>query len=102
MGQAARRGGAPCAPLAEARLAISTTGGATTTGVGHHSLDCVEEAQVSLEALPAEISFGASSRLSWSVHFPAACSHVNGTLTLDGRNVGLSGSETVQPLATGT
>ena len=95
-------GGGHGGGVAVARQAIATTGAETTTGAGRHDLDCVKRANVSLQAVPAEIRLGASSTLSWSVGFPAGCSDVEGTVTLAGLNVGLSGSTTVQPLATAT
>ncbi len=57
---------------------------------------------MSLQATPAEIPLGGSSRLGWSVSFPAGCSDVEGMLLLAGQNVGLSGNKTIQPLATAT
>jgi hypothetical protein len=88
--------------VAGGALGAATTGAQTTTGADPHDLDCVQRANVSLQAAPAEIPLGASSTMSWSVDFPADCSDVEGTITLSGLNVPLSGSTTVQPLATRT
>jgi hypothetical protein len=90
------------APGVVAVLATATTGAQTTTGADPHDLDCVNRANVSLQAAPAEIPLGASSTLSWSVDFPADCPDVEGTLTLAGVNVARSGSTAVRPLATRT
>jgi hypothetical protein len=95
-------GGAHGEGVAAARPPITTTGAQTTTGADRHDLDCVERANVSLQAVPAEIRLGESSVLSWSVDFPSDCPDVEGTLTLAGVNVAMSGSTTVRPRATRT
>src|SRR5712691_6077067 len=64
-------------------------------------IDCLTRTITSFTATPSTISLGATAALSWSVRIPTDCQQVLGqNLSLNGAPVGLTGSQSAQPLST--
>jgi hypothetical protein len=61
---------------------------------------CLTDAMIQITANPAEVAYGQSTVVHWSVGLPAGCSTVHARL--NGEAVGLNGSRSVTPAATST
>ncbi|HEU4510623.1 MAG TPA: hypothetical protein VFR78_20495 [Pyrinomonadaceae bacterium] len=58
---------------------------------------CITDAQMQLTANPAQVQFGQSTVMSWSVTLPSGCTVV---VRFNGQVVGKTGSQTVTPTGT--
>jgi len=69
---------------------------AAPTG-GTQPSPCITDASMQISALPAQVPYGQSTVVHWSVSLPAGCSTVHAKL--NGEPVALSGSRTATPSA---
>jgi hypothetical protein len=69
-------------------------------GDGTGPSPCLSNAMIQITANPAQVAYGQSTVVSWSVSLPAGCSTVHARM--NGESVGLNGSRSVTPAATST
>ncbi|TMJ56670.1 MAG: hypothetical protein E6G85_00675 [Alphaproteobacteria bacterium] len=81
--------------------AVTLAGGSRSlpTG-GTQPSPCITDASMQISELPAQVPYGQSTVIHWSVSLPAGCSTVHAKL--NGEPVGLNGSRPTTPSATST
>jgi hypothetical protein len=86
--------------LAPAGLSQGAPMVGSATGDGTEPSQCLTDATIQITANPAQVTYGQSTVVYWSIGLPAGCSTVNARM--NGEIVGLNGSRSVNPAATST